>query len=110
MYTAKSLKIGKTYEFRLAAFNSAGMSGYVQSDPVSARDVVRAPNSPNYLRTFLEISQKHISLTWEAPEFDGGSQLISYIIEQYDSQSKRWQSIGERPSHTKTFRVSYSEL
>ena len=37
-----------------------------------------------------DISADHVRLSWQPPEYDGGSHLTSYIIEKSEARRPRW--------------------
>ena len=107
-FCVKSLKVGRTYEFRLSAVNSVGSSGFIQSEAVAARDVVRAPNPPTHIRARLDKTEKRVLLSWKAPEFDGGSTIKSYLVEECrETNIDKWNRIGETSHNVTIFKVSF---
>nr|XP_006823015.1 PREDICTED: titin-like [Saccoglossus kowalevskii] len=83
------------YEFRVSAENKAGVSEPSQpSKPIVAKppyDVPGPPCTPDV----SNVSSRSLTLTWQPPEFDGGSQITGYVVERKDQYSSRWVSAGK---------------
>ena len=47
-----------------------------------------------------------MTLTWFAPEDNGGSTIAGYIIERKEAQSERWMKISKNPVTMTRFRSS----
>ena len=102
------MKEGKTYEFRLSAFNQSGASDYVFSEAVSVRSVMRAPNPPFNLRFQATEDDNRMSLTWDEPEaMTCGCSVLAYLIEQYDDVTMLWKRVGEKPFDVLSFTVKF---
>jgi titin len=74
-YTDKFLDNGKTYRYRVTAYNDIGESLPSNTVAVEPRG---APGKPLDLE--LIPGDKFIEITWKAPSSDGGSQILNYII------------------------------
>jgi titin len=74
-YTDKFLDNGKTYRYRVTAYNDIGKSLPSNTVAVEPRG---APGKPLDLE--LIPGDKFIEITWKAPSSDGGSQILNYII------------------------------
>ena len=107
-YTAKSLKEGRTYEFRLSAFNQSGSSSYVMSEAVTVRSVMKAPYPPINLRYQATDDDSRMSMTWDEPEVmtSQGCSVVAYLIEQYDDVTMLWKRVGEKPPDVLSFTVN----
>ena len=119
-YKATRLFEGYEYYFRVVAENVVGPSDPVEMEkPVKAKlpygmiifnnityqichrshvdiyvqYVTDEPDTPMNLRV-TEYWTDHISITWDAPENDGGSPLTSYIIEKRDALRNTWVKAG----------------
>lgn len=52
------------------------------------------------------VSRDNVTLTWEAPECDGGSALTSYVVEKCDAKKSMWFSAGSTENATtRNFKV-----
>lgn len=74
-YTDKFLDNGKTYRYRVTAYNDIGES--LPSNTVVV-EPLGAPGKPLDLE--LIPGDKFIEITWKAPSSDGGSQILNYIL------------------------------
>lgn len=53
----------------------------------------------------VDTADGEVSLAWEEPESDGGSKVISYVVERRDVKRKTWTLAtdhAESPEHTVT--------
>ncbi|XP_072180963.1 twitchin-like [Diadema setosum] len=98
-FTVTDLAPKREYEFRVIAENKSGAS--VASEPsksVIAKppyDVPEVPGQPEV----SNVTKSGLTLTWEPPEFDGGSPITNYVVEMKDRFSVRWSTLG-RPNKT----------
>ncbi|KAF3843850.1 hypothetical protein F7725_002699 [Dissostichus mawsoni] len=80
-FKATGLLVGHEYEFRVIAENIAGLSPPSASSPFyKATDVLYAPGAPCNPR-ILDTSKSSITVAWNKPVYDGGSDLTGYIVE-----------------------------
>lgn len=62
-------------------------------------DVADVPDPPRGLKA-SDISRDSVRLSWVAPANDGGSRVISYIIEKCPTTAERWQRVAQsRDTH-----------
>uniref|UniRef100_H2YFD0 Titin n=1 Tax=Ciona savignyi TaxID=51511 RepID=H2YFD0_CIOSA len=66
--------------------------------------VVNKPTPPRDLDV-KEVTHEHVLLTWEAPEDDGGSELLNYVIEKRDISRMMWTTVNSTSLKTE-FRIS----
>ncbi|ELT96015.1 hypothetical protein CAPTEDRAFT_56090, partial [Capitella teleta] len=103
-HIVSSLKEDTLYVFRVAAENKAGMGPY--SDPSEAcKTLIDKPSPPMNL-TVTDFSEATISLKWDLPEDDGGSEITGYVIEKRESNKRTWTKVSE----TTDMELTCSEL
>ena len=64
-------------------------------------DVPSAPGKPKV----SDIGATLMTITWTAPESDGGSSIIGYFVEKKEPSSPRWARINSTPVKDMTFKV-----
>lgn len=63
------------------------------------------PSPPQNLQV-TGVNKSSVSLSWEAPQSDGGSRITNYIIEKADAKRRNFAGVGEVDSTTLTFKVT----
>lgn len=53
------------------------------------------PSAPEGPLEVTDVTEKSAVLSWKQPKSDGGSPLISYIIEARDTRRTTWKKAGE---------------
>ena len=112
-HTVTGLDNGQTYIFRVRAVNAQGNGGVVTLEATPSRSTGRGgsggggddgpreprPGAPTNL--LLTVGDGQVTLTWDAPEEDGGSAITDY---EYRIDGKgRWISTGSTDTtHTVT--------
>ena len=62
-------------------------------------DVADVPDPPRDIKA-TDISRDSVTLNWVAPANDGGSKVISYIIEKCPTTAERWERVAQaRDTH-----------
>ena len=101
-YTVTGLNNGQTYIFRVRAVNSLGAGDPVTLEATPSRSTGRGggggdggrrerpPGAPTNLR--LEVGDGQVTLSWDAPEDDGGSAITDYEV-RINGEGE-WISIG----------------
>uniref|UniRef100_A0A671KGQ5 Titin n=1 Tax=Sinocyclocheilus anshuiensis TaxID=1608454 RepID=A0A671KGQ5_9TELE len=80
-FKVTALVPGHEYEFRVFAENAAGISESSPSSPfVKATDALFKPGPPGNPRV-LDTTSSSITLAWNKPVYDGGSEITGYILE-----------------------------
>lgn len=59
--------------------------------------VLGVPDAPS-IPTVTETSQGFISLSWQVPKSNGGSDILGYEVEMKDRNSILWQNVANTPS------------
>ncbi len=77
--TITSLKNGRAYTFRVTAINAIGSSPASQASPPVTP--ARSPDAPTNVIAVLGINSASVS--WTAPESNGGSPITGYTITPY---------------------------
>ena len=90
-FSVAGLRSGLSYRFRVQAENSEGRSQW--SAPCVAQTAATPPLPPS-APTRSAASHSDVTITWNPPEYDGGSPVISYELEM---QPKCQTSIKDMP-------------
>ena len=86
----KDLVEGSEYEYRVLAENDAGISKPSETTGVfKAKDPFDVPGQPGTPEV-TKITKDTASLTWTAPQSDGGSEITNYIVEVREVGDKKW--------------------
>lgn len=84
---------GNQYYFKVYAINEVGESLPVESEPITAKLPFDPPGPPINLKA-EDITKSTAKITWEAPEFDGGSPVTGYYVEK--NLGKRWSKLNKK--------------
>uniref|UniRef100_A0A3B5ASW6 Titin n=1 Tax=Stegastes partitus TaxID=144197 RepID=A0A3B5ASW6_9TELE len=80
-FKATGLVVGHEYEFRITAENAAGVSAPSVSSPFyKATDGLYKPGAPCNPR-ILDTTKSSVTVAWNKPVYDGGSEVTGYIVE-----------------------------
>lgn len=60
-------------------------------------EVLDKPEPPKGPLTAADIHKEGCTLSWKAPEDDGGSEIVKYIVEKMDTSRGTWVDAGETP-------------
>ena len=63
------------------------------------------PFAPREL-TVVEYNVDYMTLSWAAPEHDGGSPILRYVVEKRDSMMNMWTQAAKVESNTFTVKVT----
>ncbi|OBS73253.1 hypothetical protein A6R68_12170, partial [Neotoma lepida] len=92
-YKVSGLTEGHEYEFRIMAENAAGISAPSATSPFyKACDTVFKPGPPGNPRV-LDTSRSSISIAWNKPIYDGGSEITGYMVEIALPEEDEWQVV-----------------
>ena len=100
-----NLKDGQEYVYRINAVNKHGMGPWLQSLPMTARNmfgVPDAPGKPESLRTHFN----SITIGFEKPQNNGGSKIIGYYVERLKNSGSRWARCNEELFDDLQYRVT----
>ncbi|ELT96017.1 hypothetical protein CAPTEDRAFT_139759 [Capitella teleta] len=84
---------GSEYMFKVNAENEVGTSEWASlTEPVKAHP----PNPPINVMV-NDVTKTSAMLTWEPPEFDGGSPVTGYVVERQGGYSSKWSKLTKTP-------------
>ncbi|NXM00715.1 TITIN protein, partial [Tyrannus savana] len=93
-YRVTGLIEGNEYEFHVMAENAAGVGPPSDvSKLIKCREPVSPPSAPNVVKV-TDTSKTSVSLEWTKPVFDGGMEIIGYIIEMCKADLEAWQKVN----------------
>ena len=88
-FRVRGLQEGNEYMFRVAAVNAAGQSEFsAPCDAVLASAPVSTPGAPFPIVT--DTSANTVSLSWKAPDSDGGAKIKGYLVEHQEEGEEEW--------------------
>ncbi|KAJ4429601.1 hypothetical protein ANN_21787, partial [Periplaneta americana] len=93
-YCVQRLREDSEYMFRVIAENPVGTSEALESETVTVRSKFDKPSPPRGPFDVSGMSDTSFTLAWQAPEADGGSPIIEYIVERREVNKKAWQKVG----------------
>ena len=67
-------------------------------------DVADQPDKPRNLKV-TDVWKDYVTVGWEAPENDGGSPLMGYVVEQRDAFEVSYKFIGHVDRNVEQFQV-----
>merc|ERR1711990_20727 len=94
------LQMGRTYEFRVAAENAAGLSEYSDGSPYFTMvNPIYPPSAPSSV-SITTSTNTSITLGWTEPNYDGGSEILGYQVEYAElvenEEDEEWKQITIR--------------
>ncbi|GFS00827.1 titin [Elysia marginata] len=105
MLTAKDLKEGQKYKFRVCANNEIGAGQPLESDSVTPQRKISKPSQPTGPLTTKDVQKDSVTLSWKPPTEDGGSPLTGYVIMKRDHKRSTWSPSGKCDGSTTEFKV-----
>lgn len=93
---------GYEYEFRVMAENAAGVGPPSSTSRLfKCREPTTSPSAPSVVKV-TDSSKSSVTLEWMKPVFDGGMEIIGYIIEMCKASLGEWHRVNtEACIHTK---------
>uniref|UniRef100_A0A8C1S6F9 Titin n=1 Tax=Cyprinus carpio TaxID=7962 RepID=A0A8C1S6F9_CYPCA len=89
-FKVSGLTPGHEYEYRILAENAAGLSAPSPSSPFyKACDTIFQPGPPGNPRV-LDTTKSSITIAWNKPVYDGGSDITGYIVETCLPEEDEW--------------------
>ncbi|OCT56428.1 myomesin-3 [Xenopus laevis] len=96
-FTVPELQTGKQYEFCVRAVNEAGLSERSPpSEPISISEAIYCPSAP-YGFALLCCGKDEMTISWKAPKFTAGRNVLGYFLDQHDSLEVTWQEVNSQP-------------
>uniref|UniRef100_A0A3Q3XA26 Titin n=1 Tax=Mola mola TaxID=94237 RepID=A0A3Q3XA26_MOLML len=90
-YIISDLQEGGRYYFRVLAVNELGVGLPTSTDQVK---VSEAPLPPGKV-VLVDVTRHTVTLTWEKPDYDGGSKITNYIVEMQPKGDEKWTVCSE---------------
>lgn len=94
-FCIQKLLANAQYIFRIIAENPIGVSEPIESDPVTIKVKVEPPTAPRAPIDVSGMTDDSLVLSWLAPEKDGGSKIIHYIVEIRETTVEKWTKVGK---------------
>lgn len=69
-------------------------------------DVADKPLAPQKL-VVTDVSERSVSLKWAEPQYDGGSEITQYIIEEREASRRAWNRAGSIDAADKKVTASW---
>uniref|UniRef100_A0A8D2NKQ4 Titin n=1 Tax=Zonotrichia albicollis TaxID=44394 RepID=A0A8D2NKQ4_ZONAL len=92
-FKVSGLTEGHEYEYRVMAENAAGVSEPSPTSPFyKACDTVFKPGPPGNPRV-LDSSKSSITIAWNKPIYDGGSEITGYMVEIALPEEDEWKIV-----------------
>lgn len=95
---------GTEYQFRVRAENKYGVSDSLNSVAVVAQHQYKPPGPPGKPVVF-NITSDGMTVSWDAPSFDGGSPITGYHLEKKDRNSLLWMKVNSNVISGREYRV-----
>lgn len=104
-YKVSKLLEGNEYMFRVMAVNNYGASEPLESSGVIMKTPFVPPGQP-HIEDVCRISHDGMTITWSAPETDGGSEVTNYIVEKKDRNGIKWTRCSRQKITDLSFRAT----
>uniref|UniRef100_A0A671UEX1 Fibronectin type-III domain-containing protein n=1 Tax=Sparus aurata TaxID=8175 RepID=A0A671UEX1_SPAAU len=104
-YKVTNLLEGNEYMFRVMAVNSYGVSEPLESGGVIMKTPF-VPPGPPHIEDVSNIAHDGLTITWSAPESDGGTEITNYHIEKKDRNGIKWTRCNRQKVTDLSFRVT----
>uniref|UniRef100_A0A8C4S4R9 Titin n=1 Tax=Erpetoichthys calabaricus TaxID=27687 RepID=A0A8C4S4R9_ERPCA len=93
-YRVTGLTEGNEYEFQVMAENGAGVGpASSTSRLIKCREPTSTPSAPTVVKV-TDTTKSSVSLEWTKPVFDGGMEIIGYIIEKCKASLDDWHKVN----------------
>uniref|UniRef100_A0A670Y1P8 Titin n=1 Tax=Pseudonaja textilis TaxID=8673 RepID=A0A670Y1P8_PSETE len=92
------------YQFRIRAENRYGVSPPLNSVEVIAKHQFKPPGSPGKPVVY-NITADGMTISWDAPLYDGGAEITGYHVEKKEKNSILWQKVNISPISSREYRI-----
>lgn len=93
------------YQFRVRAENRYGVSPPLSSIEVVAKHQFKPPGSPGKPVVY-NITADGMTISWDAPVYDGGAEITGYHVEKKERNSILWQKVNTSPISNREYRIT----
>uniref|UniRef100_A0A8C4KRR6 TITIN protein n=1 Tax=Dromaius novaehollandiae TaxID=8790 RepID=A0A8C4KRR6_DRONO len=93
------------YQFRVRAENRYGVSPPLVSADVVAKHQFRPPGAPGKPVVY-NVTADGMTISWDAPAYDGGSEIIGYHVEKKERNSILWQKVNVASISSREYRIT----
>lgn len=93
------------YQFRVRAENRYGVSQPLVSNIIVAKHQFRIPGPPGK-PVIYNVTSDGMSLTWDAPVYNGGSEVTGFHVEKKERNSILWQKVNTSPISGREYRAT----
>ncbi|XP_073428799.1 myomesin-3 [Dendrobates tinctorius] len=105
-FTVPQLQTGKDYEFSVKAVNEAGLSERSPiSDPLNVNEAIYCPSAP-FDFTLLSCGKDEMTISWNAPKFTAGREVLGYFLDLHDSEDVSWKDVNNEPIPNTMYKVT----
>ncbi|KAM9201425.1 myomesin-2 [Dugong dugon] len=104
--TVEGLTEGSLYEFKIAAFNLAGIGQ--PSDPsehFKCEAWTMPEPGPACDLTFCEVRDSSLVMLWKAPLYSGSSPVSGYFVDQKELGAEEWITVNEKATANRYLKV-----
>lgn len=85
---------GYEYEFRVMAENTAGVGPPSSTSRLfKCREPTSSPSAPSVVKV-TDSTKSSVTLEWMKPVFDGGMEIIGYVIEMCKASLEEWHRVN----------------
>merc|ERR1739838_181433 len=101
-YRLTKLELGKTYKFRVTAINNYGLG--VPRETEDSLKITHAPSAPLSL-DLDEVTKTTIKISWKKPQYNGGSQITSYVVEISPADENKFACVEQISSSMESYEI-----
>lgn len=93
------------YQFRIRAENRYGVSPPLSSVEVIAKHQFKPPGSPGKPVVY-NVTADGMTISWDAPIYDGGAEITGYHVEKKERNSILWQKVNLSSISGREYRIT----
>uniref|UniRef100_A0A0K8VP60 Titin n=2 Tax=Bactrocera latifrons TaxID=174628 RepID=A0A0K8VP60_BACLA len=95
----------RAYQFKIYAKNEVGISEALETeDKIVVGRRITPPSPPQNLR-IPDVTNRSVTLDWEVPANNGGSEITGYCIEKRSATSTKWTKVITLDAHCRQYTV-----